>query len=197
MKVVKACDVSEFCDLVVDSYYDEAEKYSDPIDFEGVNIVAKYDVIIDILNNLLASSPFALYGALVYDPEYNRYDREFCLTINSDEQIWIEPAWNEDGGRYLYTGEGLTYVHEDCNSDYLKVNKSAMLIEFDLDKEEGNKSRECTCNNEHHMAVKIHKDKDGDMNGFTQTFTSDDGYISRSFYTDNKDILKKVLARWT
>ena len=93
MKQVKRT-LSSFCDLVYKSYCDEAEKYEDPIDFEGVNVVAKYDEIIAIVNQLIKQTTLVLYGGSIWDANYDSYDREYVLTIDAYKKIWIEPVYN-------------------------------------------------------------------------------------------------------
>lgn len=198
MKTIYESSISELCEVILDSYYEEEERYNDPFDFMGVNVVAKYDIIMKVLNCLLKETPFELEGALVYDPEYNWYDREFCISINNQKQMWVEPIYNKDG-RYLNTGECLTYVHGDCNSKYLKENDGAVFIAFEIrDEEKDDEDDDIFCNYKCDDGdIKLHKDDDGNLNGFTQSYTTDNTYFSRSFFSTNDDMLKRVLERWT
>ena len=192
--------LSSFCDLVYKSYCDELEKYKNPFDFDGVNVVAKYDEMIAIANRLIKQTPFIFHGGTIWNAEYDYYDKEYVLTIDADKKIWIEPVYNKDKDRYLYTGDCLTFVHGDCNSKYLKENKDAKFVAFELKDIDDNAvadCKECECVNKKADVELVKHEDDGDMKGFTQSFSSDNSYYSRSFYSNNDDILNKVLDLWT
>lgn len=199
MKLVKTKDMRSFCELVYNSWCDGLDECKDPIDFEGINIVAKYDMIIKVINGLIRNTPFSLFGGSVWDEDYNLYNMEYILSINSNKEIWVEPAYNVEKDKYLYAGDCLTFVHGDCNSKYLSANKDTVFVEFDIDNVDDKvECKKCECKSkDDNVKVKVVNDDCGDVKGFTQSFTSDNGYYSRSFYSDDEDILKQVLELWT
>lgn len=198
MRDYRAKNVNEFCEHVYKTYKYEKERYNNSEDFEGVNIVAHYDVLIDIVNALVKRTEFNIAGAIINDVVYDGYANEFIISIDNRGDMYVEPVYVEEKDIYLYTGSGLTFVHNDCNSKYVTTNSDAPMVAFEIGaKEDADNKNECAkheCKKD--CDIKFDMDRD-DMKGFTQTYNNDNGYMSRSFYTDCDDLLKFVLDKWT
>lgn len=202
MRDYKAENVYEFCDYVWETYNDEKERYSKSDDFQGVNIVARYDVLIPILNALVRNTGFVIAGAIINDSMYDGYSDEFIISIDENSNMYVEPVYVEDKGIYLYTGEGLTFVHGDCNSKYVTANSSAPMIAFEIenfgDADNSEEPRHIKTKDEKcDKKLESYMDDDGDFKGFVQNYSDNNSYMSRSFYTNCENLLNHVIEKWT
>ena len=186
MREIRKATVKSFVEYVTDEYLKEYEKHKKYYDFEGVNIVAKYDVIMPILNELIKESPFMLVSAEISDVMWDGYDKEFCLSVNHDGEVFIEKAYLEEKDVYLYIGDGLTFIHNDCNSKFLQNNTEAEIVAFEI----GEKTDTCS---DESCDCEAHCWDDDDMHGFTKSVSNEDGFHSISFYSTNKDLVEKAL----
>ena len=104
-------------------------------DYSRILVVAKYNVMIEILNSLLRNPNYKLVSCNdLNHPYWDGYDDAFVLTIDSDMTIWVQAAkCNED--TYIYTDStDIVFVHGDVNSSFVKQNKDAKCImrEFNI-----------------------------------------------------------------
>lgn len=194
MKKIEKKNVRDFCETVY-KYYNE-ESFRKSKDFSGINVVAKFDVIIKILNTFIKYfASLQLGGAIVNDCDFDGYDKEFCLCIDFDGKIYIEPVYVKEKNIYLYTGECLTFVHSDCNSKYIVANNEAEMIEFDFN-EDCDKYK-CKQKKFNDITFETERVDDDDMKGFMQSYCKGDSYYSRSFYSTDENLVEKVLKIWT
>ena len=194
MKKIEKKNVRDFCETVY-KYYNE-KRFIRSEDFSGINIVAKFDVIIEVLNTLIKCFDcLKLKGAVVNDCNFDGYDKEFCLCIDSDGEIYIEPIYVEEKNIYLYTGECLTFVHSDCNSKYIVANNEAEMIEFDFNEN----CDKCKCKQKKSNDITFETERVyyDDMKGFMLSCCKDDSYYTRSFYSTDENLVEKVLKIWT
>lgn len=73
----------------------------------------------------------------LYSPSWNRYTKEYYVSIDDDLEIDVEPAWHEknewhDEG-YLHADLGIALVHSDANSKILDAIEGCTCIEFTID----------------------------------------------------------------
>lgn len=190
MRELRKPTVSSFVEYLVNKYFDEKQKYSDKFDFEGVNVVAKYEVITPILNELIKESPFMLASAELSDCMWDGYTDEFVLTINNDGEIYVEKVYVEEKDIYLYIGDGLTFLHNDCNSKFLKTNEGADIVAFEISE---NEDRCGNCSQlKESSDTEVHCWDDDDMHGFTKFVSNENGFYSISFYSTDKDLVDKA-----
>lgn len=194
MVEIKKGSVTSFVDYIYDQWLEESERYSDPVDFEGVCVVAMYDVMKPILNELIKETPFMLSNAEFSDYAYDWYGDEFVLTINSEGEVYVEKVYVPEKDIYLNVGDCIVFLHNDCNSKFIKYNEGAKIIAFEID--DINDEDECDCEyccDENGVKTKIEKDDDGEMQGFTKIYNDKDGYHSISFYSTSQNLIEKAL----
>lgn len=160
---------------VDDFIYDLLGKYEGCEEFECVNVVARYDVMIEILNQLVKTTDLKITNIKINYAEIDNYADEYILTVSSDE-IWCQEAKYDD--KYVSV-DGVTFVHSDCNSKFVVANKGEWLIEFSIDKEED------------FFAI----NESANQTGFTTSWTNDNGYSSYSFYSSNRSLVESMLEK--
>ena len=108
-------------------------------DYPVISVYGKYDVIKDILEDLIASGVSIANEIELQDYDVAHYDKEFVLylTVNG---INVEKTWND--GAYYYGSADISFIHEDCNSKLIKYVNSKTIYEFGYDEDED----ECDCN---------------------------------------------------
>lgn len=162
-----------------DFIYDVLGEYEKCEEFDCVNIVSHYDVMVDILNQLVKTTDFELANIRIDDVEINNYADEYILTITKGK-IWCQEAKYDTG---YVSVDDITFVHSDCNSKFVIRNRYSEMIEFSINGDE----------NFNGLQIGTAIDENGGMPGFTSTWSDDRGYSSYSFYSDDKDLVKEML----
>lgn len=134
MKTFNFEDKYNFVEYLYDTY-EKLFMNTKEKDYSRILVVAKYDVMIEILNSLLRNPNYKLVSCNdLNHPYWDGYDDAFVLTIDSDMTIWVQAAkCNED--TYIYTDStDIVFVHGDVNSSFVKQNKDAKCImrEFNI-----------------------------------------------------------------
>ena len=108
-------------------------------DYPVISVYGKYDVIKDILEDLIASGVSIANEIELQDYDVAHYDKEFVLylTVNG---INVEKTWNYD--TYYYGSADISFIHEDCNSKLIKYVDSKTIYEFGYNDENED---ECSC----------------------------------------------------
>ena len=187
---------------IVEDYY--AYKYENEEDFFGVSIVGHYEIIIELLNELIGRTEFRLYNIEIDLPEINGYEDEYIISIDSTGNIWCQTA--KYGDNYIYAEDDIVYVHNDVNSKFVIKNKGTNMVAFTYDADDitnddiskDNKhNTPCKCDkcNERKKdsAVNISKDKDGKLHGFSASRLEGNNYYGYSFYT-SEDIDEVLIS---
>ena len=106
-------------------------------DYPVISVYGKYDVIKDILEDLIASGVSISNEIELQDYDVAHYDKEFVLylTVNG---INVEKTWCDD--TYYYGSANVSFIHEDCNSKLIKYVDSKTIYEFGY-----NEDDECGC----------------------------------------------------
>lgn len=118
-------------------------------DYPVISVYGKYDVIKDILEDLIASGVSIANEIELQDYDVAHYDKEFVLylTVNG---INVEKTWND--GTYYYGSADVSFIHEDCNSKLIKYVDSKTIYEFGYDDDEY--EDECECDDCYECACK-------------------------------------------
>lgn len=187
---------------------------SDVDDIEiGYRIIAKYEEASAIVKELLQYEETSAYYLEIWN-DWDGYDKEFMITVDSSLAILCEPLYQD--GDYLSYDSDKVFIMDGCSQksvadceddivtvvmysdsvdgyDKLTINgKQTTKEEFDayVEKIKKNDSKCDKC-------VEYSKDDDGDIHGFTASKSDEDGYVCYSFYTsenlmknDIEDILK-------
>ena len=106
-------------------------------DYPVISVYGKYDVIKELLEDLIASGVYIENEIELQDYDVAHYDKEFVLylTVNG---INVEKTWND--GTYYYGSADISFIHEDCNSKLLSYVDSKTIYEFGYDEDD-----ECSC----------------------------------------------------
>lgn len=112
-------------------------------DYPVISVYGKYDVIKDILEDLIMSGVSIANEIELQDYEVSHYDKEFVLYLTTDG-INVEKIWHND--TYYYGSADISFIHEDCNSKLIKYVDSKTVYEFGIDEdEEEYDCDECEC----------------------------------------------------
>ena len=134
MKTFNFEDVYDFVKYLNDTY-DKLFIHTKEKDYAEILVVAKYDVIIEIINSLIKNTNYKLVSCNdLNHPCWDGYDDAFVLTIDADMSVWVQAAkCNED--TYIYADStDIVFVHGDVNSGFVKQNKDSKCImrEFNI-----------------------------------------------------------------
>ena len=150
-------------------------------DYPVISVYGMYDVIKDILEDLIASGVSIANEIELQDYDVAYYDKEFVLylTVNG---INVEKIWHDD--TYYYGSADISFIHEDCNSKLLSYVDSKTIYEFGYDGDECDDEDECSCDE---CECTCKKDKNP-----TTTIASKSTYSVNGKKVD-KDTYEKIL----
>ena len=104
------CDT---CELAYNMYM-----YSHNPDGDSTVLIAGYEIVSEILKDLMQFEDTTAFNILLENPEVDVYKDEYILTLDDEQNVWIEPFKNKKG-KYLAIDEEYTtlvFVHNDVNS---------------------------------------------------------------------------------
>ena len=107
-------------------------------DYPVISVYGKYDVIRELLEDLIASGVSIANDIELQDYDVAHYDKEFVLYLTKNGTN-VEKIWND--GAYYYGSADISFIHEDCNSKLIKYVDSKTIYEFGYDDED----EECGC----------------------------------------------------
>ena len=106
-------------------------------DYPVISVYGKYDVIKELLEDLIASGVSIANEIELQDYDVAHYDKEFVLYLTKNG-VNVEKTWNND--TYYYGSADISFIHEDCNSKLIKYVDSKTIYEFGYDEDD-----ECDC----------------------------------------------------
>lgn len=169
-----------------------------------VMFVGHYEDIIMILKELLIFDETVPYYIKMVSEDLNGYDKEYCIILDSDMNIWCEPAYNIETKNYLFLFADRLFIADDCNSAILKMveckEDDLYEVSYDLCDECDGNCECCKCSEEddnHEVITRVAVDKDGTIRGFEKSWTTqEDGMYYHNTYThysNNPNILKQII----
>ena len=104
------CDT---CDLAYDMYM-----YSHNPDGDHTILIAGYEIVSEMLKDLMQFEDTTAFSILLDNPEMDGYEDEYILTLDDEQNVWIEPFKNKNGKYLIFDDEYVTlvFVHNDVNS---------------------------------------------------------------------------------
>ena len=108
-------------------------------DYPVISVYGKYDVIKDILEDLIASGVTIANEIELQDYDVAHYDKEFVLYLTKNGTN-VEKTYDVESDKYLSGSADISFIHEDCNSKLIKYVDSKTIYEFGYDED-----YECEC----------------------------------------------------
>ena len=106
-------------------------------DYPVISVYGKYDVVKELLEDLIASGVSIANEIELQDYDVTYYDKEFALYLTKNG-VNVEKIWHDD--TYYYGSADISFIHEDCNSKLIKYVDSKTIYEFGYDEDD-----ECDC----------------------------------------------------
>ena len=104
------CDT---CDLAYNMYM-----YSHNPDGNHTILIAGYEIVSEMLKDLMQFEDTTAFSIYLDNPEMDGYEDEYILTLDDEQNVWIEPFKNKNGKYIIFDDEFVTlvFVHNDVNS---------------------------------------------------------------------------------
>ena len=104
------CDT---CDLAYNMYMYSHNPYGN-----HTILIAGYEIVSEMLKDLMQFEDTTAFSIYLDDPEMDGYKDEYILTLDDEQNVWIEPFKNKDGKYLVFDDENVTlvFVHNDVNS---------------------------------------------------------------------------------
>ena len=104
------CDT---CDLAYNMYM-----YSHNPDGNHTILIAGYEIVSEMLKDLMQFEDTTAFSIHLDDTEMDGYEDEYILTLDDEQNVWIEPFKNKEGKYLIFDDENVTlvFVHNDVNS---------------------------------------------------------------------------------
>lgn len=127
------CCIHHFVEKIIGELFDTDK------DFLSTTIVAKGDLAQDLIRLLLSTTmedddDFVFHMEMV-DFNSIEYGKEYYISINTDHEVWCEPAWHENGGYYLDESDR-AYVYEGCDFKVLEKVSADKVTIFGFEEDE-------------------------------------------------------------
>ena len=114
-------------------------------DYPVISVYGKYDVIKDILEDLIASGVSIANEIELQDYDVAHYNKEFVLYLTTNG-VNVEKTYDVESDTYLSGSADISFIHEDCNSKLIKHVDSNTIYEFGYDEGDECECGECDCN---------------------------------------------------
>ena len=108
-------------------------------DYPVISVYGKYDVIKDILEDLIMSGVSIANEIELQDYDVAHYDNEFVLYLTTNG-VNVEKTYDVESDTYLSGSADISFIHEDCSSKLIKYVDSKTIYEFGYDEDD-----ECDC----------------------------------------------------
>ena len=104
------CDT---CDLAYNMYM-----YSHNPNGDSTILIAGYEIVSEMLKDLMQFEDTTAFSIYLDNPEMDGYEDEYILTLDDEQNVWIEPFKNKNGNYLIFDDEHVTlvFVHNDVNS---------------------------------------------------------------------------------
>ena len=115
-------------------------------DYPVISVYGKYDVIKDILEDLIVSGVSIANEIELQDYDVAHYDKEFVLYLTT-YGVNVEKTYDVESDTYLSGSADISFIHEDCSSKLIKYVDSKTVYEFGYneDNDEDCDCDECEC----------------------------------------------------
>lgn len=196
MEILKCISCEDFANKVIDIY-----GYFD--DFEDLTIFAKHDEAKIVLEKLVE------FGFPIYDMEFSDvqcYDKEYRISIMKD-LVWCYKAYNTELETYVDDDSSVVLVLNNCNAKLLNhiLTETGNVYEIcieDLENSDETYNHLHTCNkcdkdNNCHVELSLDEKDSGQVKGFSMSGFSKNGSWSKSFYSDDPELVFMMLEKWT
>lgn len=176
MKTFGFTDTNDFAEFLADTF-DKLDvctrDYDD--DCSEIVVVAKYDVMKDVLNSVIKNTNFKLASCNdLNDPYWDGYDDAFILSIDSEMNVWVQAAKYEGSDTYINMDEtDIVFIHGDVSSAFVMDNKDSGCIihEFNIGEDAEDVDDDCNCKNcscsdvsdDSHKNITFDKDENGNI----------------------------------
>ena len=111
-------------------------------DYPVISVYGKYDVIKDVLEDLIMSGVSIANEIELQDYDVAHYDKEFVLYLTKNG-VNVEKTYDVESDEYLSGSADISFIHEDCNSKLIKYVDSKTIYEFGYDEDECDD--DCSC----------------------------------------------------
>ena len=108
-------------------------------DYPVISVYGKYDVIKELLEDLIMSGVSIANEIELQDYDVAHYDKEFVLYLTTNG-VNVEKTYDVESDTYLSGSADISFIHEDCNSKLIKYVDSKTIYEFGYDEDD-----ECSC----------------------------------------------------
>lgn len=193
MKTFGFTDTNDFAEFLAEM----SDKMSvfNKDDYSEINVVAKYNVMKDVLNSLIKETNLELVSCTDFnDHDWDGYDDAFVLVIDPDMGVWVQAAKYAGHNEYLHMDEtDIVFIHGDVDSAFVKENEDSGCImhEFNIGEDAEDVDDDCNCKNcscsdvsdDSHKNITFDKDENGKIHGFTSVKSDVNGYEKREFYS--------------
>ena len=117
------------CELAYNIYM-----YSHNPDDKTTELIANYEIVSEVLKDLLQFEDTTAFNILLESPEMDGYEDEYILTIDDEQNVWIEPFKNKNGKYLVFDDQNVTlvFVHNDVNSKAILNVKKKVIQPFEF-----------------------------------------------------------------
>ena len=117
------------CELAYNIYM-----YSHNPDGNDTVLIARYAIVSEMLKDLMQFEDTTAFSIYLDDQEMDGYEDEYILTLDDEQNVWIEPFKNKNGKYLVFDDQNVTlvFVHNDVNSKAILNVKKKVIQPFEF-----------------------------------------------------------------
>lgn len=189
--------IEDFADYIVEKVECDEDLF--------LTVIGKFEEIKDIIKEVCAIAEVDFDFIEIESPMMDNYYDEFILSLWANDgvvEVGCEKLKNEEG-EYTNPCGDETYLLDNVSSKIIPLCDGSDLYFVDIDDEcdcDEDCDCECTCAcHEEECCVTCAETANGDIHGFTASKSTENGYHSYSFYTNDtlsEDEIRSMLKKF-
>lgn len=126
---------------------------------KSVTLALFYDEAVEVVKNILNDNDVIVKSMEISDEEISDYEKEYYITLDEEMELYVQPAYSEKSGCYLYNESDIVIFDKNVDEEILDVNPGAHYT-LSFSEEDENECGDCcedcaTCPHKE-LSEKIH-----------------------------------------
>lgn len=118
--------------IIFNSHDDLAEYMLSRADLgDDVHAILFFEDAAELIRALLAYDDTSVHSIEICEPSFNGYRKEYCVTLDTDFVVYVQPAWHEEGETY--------------DAGYYDIEESYVLLDGDVNSKIMRSLSHCEC----------------------------------------------------
>lgn len=109
---------------------------------DDVHAILFFEDAAELIRALLAYEDTSVHSIEICEPSFNGYRKEYCVTLDTDFVVYVQPAWHDEGENYVAGYYDIEEAHVllagDVNSKIVRSLVDCECFEIEIDEDSYN-----------------------------------------------------------